>query len=285
MLNKNKPKITIITVTYNAAENGLEKTIQNILDQDYPNIEYIIKDGGSTDRTIDIIKKYEKHLTKFVIKKDSGIYDAMNQGVKLASGDFINFMNAGDTFTYPNTISNFVKKIDKKHQIYFGSANLLTDEGVKLAEGVLRLQYGMTICHQALFVARSLLKRYPFNLSYKIASDYDFLYKCFKKGIKFKKLNQIVCNYDTHGASGYDPNTVNHWATMIEFLQIYGHYEGPEKLVKGEMMQIFIKEYLKYNPINMEDTENIVRQMKNISVFRNPLKKYKLYKKLVSRVI
>ena len=95
--------VTVVTVTYNA-QDYLEKTIQSIISQSYSDIEYIIIDGGSTDGTLDIIKKYEKNITYWVSESDNGIYDAMNKGIKKASGEWINFMNAGDGFVDTNSI-------------------------------------------------------------------------------------------------------------------------------------------------------------------------------------
>ena len=99
----NTPLITVVTVVYNGVE-FLEKTILNVLGQDYPNIDYIIIDGGSTDGTLDIIRKYEDKISKWISEPDQGIYDAMNKGIKLATGEWINFMNAGDYFYEKETL-------------------------------------------------------------------------------------------------------------------------------------------------------------------------------------
>ena len=97
------PRVTIITVCKNAADS-IEKTIKSIVTQSYPNLEYIIIDGASTDGTQNIIKNYEKQLTHYQSEPDNGIYDAMNKGIPIATGDWINFMNAGDYFYNENTI-------------------------------------------------------------------------------------------------------------------------------------------------------------------------------------
>jgi glycosyltransferase involved in cell wall biosynthesis len=108
-MNQKYPQVSIITVTYNA-EKYLEQTIKSIMEQDYPNIEYIIIDGASTDGTIDIIKKYEKYITRWISESDNGIYDAMNKGIKLTTGNWINFMNAGDGFSSENILSSIFYK-------------------------------------------------------------------------------------------------------------------------------------------------------------------------------
>ena len=99
-----KPLISIITVAYNAIQL-IEATIKSVINQSYTSIEYIIIDGGSTDGTIDIIKKYDKYLAYWISEPDKGIYDAMNKAIKKANGDWINFMNCGDTFVDENVIS------------------------------------------------------------------------------------------------------------------------------------------------------------------------------------
>ena len=101
-----KDKITIITVTYNAGI-VLERTIQSIIEQRYENIEYIVVDGCSSDNTIKIIKEYEEYVNKWISEKDNGLYDAMNKGISLASGDWLFFMNAGDVFYCNNTLQTF----------------------------------------------------------------------------------------------------------------------------------------------------------------------------------
>ena len=94
---RNKPLVSIVTVVYNG-ENFLEETIKSVINQTYENIEYIIIDGGSTDGTVDIIKKYEDKINYWVSEKDAGIYDAMNKGIEAFKGDYINFLNAGDSY-------------------------------------------------------------------------------------------------------------------------------------------------------------------------------------------
>lgn len=102
-------KISIITVTYNAA-SFLEETILSVINQTYPNIEYIIIDGGSKDRTIDIIKKYEDKITYWISESDRGIYDAMNKGISMATGEWVNFMNAGDIFSSDAVLETVLNK-------------------------------------------------------------------------------------------------------------------------------------------------------------------------------
>lgn len=114
-----KTLITIITVCRNA-EAAIEKTIQSVIKQNYPQIEYIIIDGRSTDRTLEIIGSYEdKYPIKVISEPDHGIYDAMNKGLSYATGDYIQFLNAGDTLLEETTIEQVVNLIQEKRRIFF----------------------------------------------------------------------------------------------------------------------------------------------------------------------
>ena len=112
------PKFSIITVTYNAAK-VLEDTIQSIVTQTYKNLEYIIVDGGSTDETLDIIHKYQEHITTVISEPDQGLYDAMNKGIKLATGDYLCFLNAGDGLHEDDTLLQMVHSINGQSRAFF----------------------------------------------------------------------------------------------------------------------------------------------------------------------
>jgi len=133
---KNKVKVSIITVCLNS-ENFIERTIKSVLNQNYDNLEYIIIDGKSTDKTIDIIKKYEIQFNGKMIwlsEKDEGIYDAMNKGIKLSSGDWLIFMNSGDYFSDDNVVAKIIKIYNKdknslnKTGLIYGNALVVNEE-------------------------------------------------------------------------------------------------------------------------------------------------------------
>ena len=117
------PLISIVTVTYHD-KIGLEKTIKSVQGQSYDNIEYIVIDGGSTDGTIEIIKKYEDRIDYWISEPDSGIYDAMNKGIDAATGDFVIFMNSNDTFYTEGTVETFARQMSED-KVYFGRANIV----------------------------------------------------------------------------------------------------------------------------------------------------------------
>lgn len=193
-------KISVITVCYNAVST-LENTILSVLNQTYPNIEYIIIDGGSTDGSVDIIKKYADRLAYWVSEPDNGVYDAMNKGVAVASGNWVNFMNAGDFFYCSETVSTlFVESVDERVACVFGNTIFRYSEKEVLIEYKSSpIHSVMPSCHQSIFCRRQVLLDMPFNLKYKIAADYDFFHRINKFGWQYKFVNCIVAVYDATG--------------------------------------------------------------------------------------
>lgn len=231
------PKITVVTVTYNA-EQYLEQTIKSVIEQDYPNIEYIIIDGASTDGTIDIIKKYEKYLSYWISEPDKGIYDAMNKGIDVATGEWINFMNAGDSFCEQNTISNVINSMDKNTDIIAGDIYYINGDKrtYNKAPGLNSRFKGMFFCHQTMFVKTSIMKKYKYNTTYKIVSDYDFALKCSINGYRFQFLDIAIANYISGGV--YETSLIQ---ARIENLFIQSHYIKDE----NEIFNLPSFQYLK----------------------------------------
>ena len=193
----NQPLISIVTIVYNGARQ-LEKTIESVLYQTYPHIEYIIVDGGSTDGTLAIIKSYENRLAKWISEPDKGIYDAMNKGIDLATGKWINFMNCGDQFISENVVEKISKYLGEAHDIVYGDAIVLYPTfNTKLkTTPVRKLWKGMSFCHQAAFVRTALMKEFKFDLSYKVSGDFDFLYRMHVAKKEFFHVKEDVCYYD-----------------------------------------------------------------------------------------
>lgn len=159
-LDKNKPLISIVTVVFNG-EQFLEKTICSVVNQTYRNIEYIIIDGGSLDRTLDIIKKYDDKIYCWISEQDEGIYDAMNKAIKLYSGDYIWFLNAGDTIYNDDVIANMFNVLTNA-DIYYGATQLVdianNDKKLVKAPEILdfdSLGKGMIVSHQSVVLKRS----------------------------------------------------------------------------------------------------------------------------------
>ena len=187
---KNKLKVTIVTVVY-YGEKTLEKTIKNVLNQKYNNLEYIIVYSPSKDKTFDIIKKYKKKIHKIILNLDLGIYQSMNLGAYYASGDYINYMNSGDYCYDKNTIKDIFKKkiysdvIYGNCQAYYKSfkRNIQSNK-------INNLKDGMIFSHQSCFVKSKIQKKFLFEKKYYHSADYDFFAKLHKKKYKFKFINK-----------------------------------------------------------------------------------------------
>lgn len=205
-----KLKFSIITVCRNA-ESAIEKTILSVINQTYDNIEYIVIDGVSTDNTLAIVNKYGSKITSIISEPDKGIYDAMNKGVALATGDYIYFINAGDTL-----ISDY--SIEKVNDLICGDpvgidvffCNLLVFDERNLWGYIYDFDYVSdatlfleNIHHQASFTKLLLLKQRPFDISYRISADYEwFVYGHAQKKYRYKHSNIILALYDPYGISG-----------------------------------------------------------------------------------
>jgi glycosyltransferase involved in cell wall biosynthesis len=196
-------KISIITVTYNS-EKTLERTIQSVINQTYKDIEYIIIDGGSTDKTIDIIKKYENKIDYWISEKDNGIYDAMNKGIKVAKGDYIGLLNSDDWLEL-NAIEKIVNTIQNNKDIDIIHANVryIKKNSQKIYKPKLNksafLWHGMSYYHPTYYVRREVYKELLYDDKYKLLADYKFTLECFKRKYKFYYLDEVITNFSAGG--------------------------------------------------------------------------------------
>lgn len=202
MSNSKEPLITIITVTYNA-DRYLSQTIESIISQTYKHIEYIIIDGGSTDKTLDIIKKYEKYISFWTSEPDDGIYDAMNKGISKATGEYIAFINADDWLESDavKLVANASKDGDIGY--IYGDLNQIRDDkliGVHVAD-LSRHKQNTPIGHQALWVKSDILKDMPFDMRYRIMSDYDSMVRLIKSGVSHRYIPKSLANFRKEGFS------------------------------------------------------------------------------------
>ena len=198
-IEKIKSDISIITVVYNGISN-IEKTILSVINQEYEDIEYIIIDGGSTDGTVDIIKKYQDRITYWVSEPDKGIYDAMNKGIEKATGEWVNFMNAGDCF-FNNTVLQDIfidSQIKDNCAVIYGDTVQCFSYGnfVIKAFPLEMLKKRMAFCHQSSFVRRNILVLHPFDCSYRVCADYNLFYKIFESGYQFYYLSMCISIYE-----------------------------------------------------------------------------------------
>ena len=199
---KHFPMFSIITVVYNG-EAYLEQTIRSVLEQSYGNVEYIIIDGASTDGTLGIAERYRAGINVLVSEKDRGIYDAMNKGILLASGDFVAFVNADD-WLEPDALESVAALIADRPEVEFvyGDINVVSDDGSYVWKGNAgRHTRGESIPHPACFMKRVLLEQTPFDLRYRLAADYELIVRVVRQGHKMAYLGKTVANFRVGGAS------------------------------------------------------------------------------------
>jgi glycosyltransferase len=209
-------KISVITVCYNSQET-IENTILSVINQTYSDIEYIVIDGNSTDRTLEIIDKYKDRINYFVSEPDSGMYNAMNKGIKAATGDYVYILNSDDTFYNENTIKNFVEAASNEiFEVFIGNLIFIeTDRKtpiIKFDEVDKMSMYYFGLHQQALFYNRTIFEKYGYlSENYKLASDIVWLYdRLFfeKYKLKIKYLNQIFCNFKIGGRSNNESHKI-----------------------------------------------------------------------------
>jgi len=202
--------ITIITVVYNNVFS-IEETIKSVINQSYNNIEYIIIDGGSNDGTVEIIKKYADKIDYWSSEKDFGLYYAMNRGLEIATGDWINYMNSGDCFSENVVIEKIFKDSKTDAGVIYGNVNFNFD-GIHhvyvKANSLNYLWKGMQFVHQASFVSTKIMKKFPFDTNYKLIADYKSLYLIYLSDVKFKYVDMAICDFLAGGLSDNNPKSI-----------------------------------------------------------------------------
>ncbi len=237
-----KVKISIITIVLNDKDN-IENTILSVINQNIKNLEYIILDGGSIDGTLEIIEKYKDKIDVFESQKDNGIYDAMNKAVKKASGEWICFMNSGDTFIIHKSIFNlFDKQTNANAQILYGDHQVKCIEKTKIikATPIENIWKGSVFSHQSCFVKKEILEEYEFNISNKITADYELFYTLFKDNKIFEHIPVLVSSVSCGGVSDIKriDSIVSRWNILDKSFKINTYYI---QLVLTEMLKKFIK--------------------------------------------
>lgn len=225
-----KPKFSIITVTYNAA-SVIEPTLASVAAQSYRNFEYLLIDGGSTDDTVAKAKASGIEFAHIVSERDNGLYDAMNKGIKLAEGDYLCFLNAGDAFHSSDTLERIVATIPEGNSL----PDVLYGETAEVDENrcfvrMRRLsvpeklhwksfKQGMLVCHQAFYARRELAPLY--DLKYRLSADVDWCIKIMKRSENMVNVGFTVVDYLQNGLS-----LQNHRASLIERFNIMCRHYG-----------------------------------------------------------
>ena len=220
MIQHLHPKFSIITVTYNAGA-VIEDTIQSVITQTYKNIEYIIVDGASTDKTMSIVNRYREHIHTVVSEPDRGLYDAMNKGIRLATGDYVCFLNAGDELHEDDTLQLIVHSLTgltELPDVIYGRTAIVDEEGHFLRMRRLEppenltwrsFSQGMLVCHQAFFARRD--RAVPYDLRYRFSADFDWCIRVMKQSTVLHNTRLTLIDYLNEGMT-----TRNHRASLRE---------------------------------------------------------------------
>ena len=210
-------KISIITVTYNS-EKYLEQTIISVIEQNYKNIEYIIIDGGSTDNTIQIINKFKNNINYFISESDKGIYDAMNKGIKIATGDVIGFLNSDDIYYDNNVLENIVNAFTNNIDCLYGNIYFVDSNNInKIVRdysgknfSLNQFAFGHMPPHPSFYASKKLYNIVGFFKSgYKIAADFDFLVRALiNNNAKYMYINLPFVKMRSVGVSSTFKNKI-----------------------------------------------------------------------------
>ncbi len=197
-------KLSIITINYNN-KDGLQRTIDSILSQTWKDWEWLIVDGGSTDGSKELIEKYQEYLTYWCSEKDGGIYNAQNKGTSLAKGEYLSYLNSGDTYCSPDTLQQvFANHLTE--DIVYGNWNIVSEGECKHIQSspramTLHKLIDYNICHQAMFIRRDFKSMYAYDESYKVLADW----KCWLQGVlancTYRYIPVTVCDFDGVGVS------------------------------------------------------------------------------------
>lgn len=239
------PKISIITASFNRSRT-LERSILSVLNQNYPNLEYIIIDGGSTDGTVDVIKRYERQLSYWVSEPDKGIADAWNKGIMKASGGIISMVNADDWYE-PNVFKRAAIIFEQNPSVdiihgnlrYWNNNKTLYIKKPYLDEKMIwkLMPYLFPTC----FIKRSLYEKYGlFNTSYKITMDYELMLRFFTKGATFMYVDGTIANFQLGGLS--DVKCISGLIENKDIVLLYGNSKVKSYL---NLWWLIVKRYIK----------------------------------------
>ena len=237
-------KFTIVTCTFNA-EHELQRTLDSVFHQSYADVEHLILDGLSSDRSVEMAQTYKQrsdeartgHEVVVCSERDSGLYDAMNKGIARATGDYIVFLNAGDTFPSEATLEHIAHSIGDGEAlpgVIYGDTDIVNDEGRFLRHRRLQppakltwrsFRNGMLVCHQAFYVLTTLAKDNLYNLNYRFSADVDWCIRVMKEAerrhLTLKNVDEVVVNYLDGGMT-----EKNHRASLRERFSIMRYHYG-----------------------------------------------------------
>jgi len=280
-------KISIITVNYNNRE-GLQKTIYSVLEQKFQDFEFIIIDGGSTDGSKQIIEECDR-IDYWVSEKDSGIYSALNKGIKAAKGKYLIFMNGGDSFYSANVLDMIKNEFNNDIDILYGNSFFISKKKKFQVDYPDKLNFSFfytnSLCHQAIFYKRKIFENNLYNEELKIVSDWEFNMKsiCIENK-SYKHINVIICNYDLDGISHHQKESDKKEREKVlhkYFSAFIDDYERVvDQLVKYNKPQIKSHETINSNEIYGNISKRRLYQLSFIS--QNNKIAYKIIKAFVN---
>ncbi len=287
------PKISIITACYNA-EKSIEQTIQSVISQTYDNIEYIIVDGASTDGTMDIVRKYKGQIDVIISEADKGVYDAFNKGAKIATGDFIQYLNGDDYLISNDAISkmgNFIRENRDIALIYGGIMFVNEDTGHKYQLNrkftFEDIQDGKMIPHPATFISRDvLLEMEIFNDKYSIAADYDLICKVYKKYYsRILFYPEMISVFRTGGISSDFKNKEKVSAEVKNILE--HHFEEHSYKIQKINNEAFFKKWIEKGIFENKSMGDLLaeKNIKNVTLWGTGELSVMIYKELCNKGI
>lgn len=219
------PLFSIITVTFNA-ESEIERTLESVASQTYSDYEFIVIDGKSKDKTVELVNSHPVHVDVLISEPDKGIYDAMNKGINIAKGNYIIFMNAGDTFASTDALAIAKKYLSGSEvDLLAGSAKVIyPDHSIKKKTGTKPYKGSkyMPVCHQSLFAKRDVLLRFPFDLSYKLAADFNFVMHAVNANCSFRLIDDDISLVSAGGVSD-----IKRCAVWNEYQRVHDKFNKP----------------------------------------------------------
>jgi glycosyltransferase involved in cell wall biosynthesis len=224
-------KLDIITVNLNNRP-GLEKTIRSVMNQTDKTIGLIVIDGASADGSRELLSTYREQISYGISERDNGVYDAMNKGIQAAKGDYLLFLNSGDTLSGDTVIESVLPELESNDEVVYG--NLKFNDGGVIKEGFmpdkidLEYLFRDTLWHPASFIRGDLFSRFGlYNTSYRICGDYDFFFRVISAGARMRHINQFIAEFDLHGMSS---KLENHPLIKMEKTAIQKTYLSPEDI-------------------------------------------------------
>lgn len=266
--NKTAPLVSVITVCYNA-EKTIEHVLASVLAQTFDNFEYVIWDGGSTDATNRIIESYQPRFEArkipllHLIRQDEGIYDAMNQATGCCRGTWLNFMNADDRFYNENVLADiFSHSAYEDYDILYGDAlEWELGDYYVYEKSLQNIRRKMPFNHQASFIRKTVMEKYPYDTALKIGADYNFVCCAYTAGCRFLELPHIVCVISKEGLSSVD--LVNKFIEVCTIHKRYGMFEMTDKEYARRLRMQKVKQFgMDYFP---KWLKNLIRRLQRLT--------------------